>query len=215
MSKTVLITRPNYDQGTTYLFHWSKPVINSAITKGVRVLDLLGRKANRNLFRSYIDKNNPDFIFLNGHGSKSHVAGFENEVLVDLSNCKDLFANKIIYARCCESGAQLGACSVANGARAYIGYSKKFFLLCSSENITRPLTDKIAKLFLDPSNLIPISILKGNSVEIAHRKSISQMLRNVSYSLSSAATDEMKACAPLLLYDIRCQTLHGDKNACI
>lgn len=215
MNRALLITRPNHDPGTNYLFYWSKPIISFASSRDVKVLDLLGPKANLKYLTSYIKKNNPRFLFLNGHGSPESVCGSDNQTLVCLSNCKDLLNDKIVYARCCESAAVLGLFSIKQGASAFIGYSKAFKFYVSSDKITRPLEDEIAGLFLEPSNLIPRTILKGNSVEDAHKKSIKEMIKNLHSTLSSAATSEMRACAPLLFHDIKYQTFHGDKDACL
>lgn len=50
MNNTVLITRPNHDYPTTYLYHWSKLVIDEASSKRMKVLDLDGKKAKNQIF---------------------------------------------------------------------------------------------------------------------------------------------------------------------
>lgn len=54
----ILVTRPNYDFPTTYLYQWSELVIDEAKSKGITVLDLDGKKANKRNFASYISRNN-------------------------------------------------------------------------------------------------------------------------------------------------------------
>ena len=67
MSKALLITRPNYDSATNYLYHWSKKVITEAVKKQIPVYDLNGEKANKSNFQSFLRSKRPRFLFLNGH----------------------------------------------------------------------------------------------------------------------------------------------------
>ncbi len=215
MNNSILITRPNHDFPTTYLYFWSELVIDEAKNKGITVLDLEGKKASKQKFVSYISRNNPHLIFLNGHGSKDSVAGYDNEVLLDEDNCEALLREKIIYARSCEAGAKLGPFSIEKGAAAFIGYNKDFWLIRSKERGTKPLTDPIAKLFLEPSNLVPITLIKGNSTQEAYQKSQENMRRNFSYMISSKSSLEERDAAFFLFSNYTCQVILGDKQACL
>lgn len=208
----ILITRPNYDPGTNYLFYWSRSVIDFAEKRKVRVLDLSSEKANKKDFVSYIRKHNPKLIFFNGHGSQKSVMGQDDEVLVDV-NESPILSGAIIYARSCEAAGKLGPQSVKNGAVAFIGYTKKFTIGYAPEKITRPLEDSVAKLFLEPSNLIPISILKGDSVGNAHLRSQKAMFKNLAFMLSSAASNLQKDAASYLWRNIKYQTVCGNEDA--
>lgn len=209
----ILVTRPNYDFPTTYLYQWSELVIDEAKSKGITVLDLDGKKANKRNFVSYISRNNPRLIFLNGHGSRDCVTGYDNEILLDAGNCEVLLREKIIYARSCEAGARLGPLSVEKGATAFIGYNKDFWLIRSKERQTKPLSDPIAKLFLEPSNLVPITLIKGNNVKDAYNKSQDSMRRNFSYMISSKASQEERDAAFFLYSNYTCQIIRGDEQA--
>lgn len=59
----LLVTRPNHDNPTNYLYYWSKQVIDEANKKKINVLDLAAKKSNRKDFLSYINKHNPKFYF--------------------------------------------------------------------------------------------------------------------------------------------------------
>lgn len=213
MNNSILVTRPNHDYPTTYLNQWSKLVIAEAKSRGIKVLDLDGKKANRQNFVSYINKNNPHLIFLNGHGAKDCVAGYDNEILVGEDNCEVLFKEKIIYARSCEAGAKLGPLCAEKGATTFIGYSKDFWLIRSKEQQTKPLKDSVAKLFLEPSNLVPISLIKDNDTKGAYNKSQDSMRRNFHYMISSKASQEEKDAAFFLYSNYTCQIILGDKQA--
>ncbi|PIU37349.1 hypothetical protein CO005_02985 [Candidatus Roizmanbacteria bacterium CG_4_8_14_3_um_filter_34_9] len=62
---------------------------------------------------------------------------------------------RIIYARSCMAGLRLGKVCVDSGARTFIGYTKNYVLLFLTTKETRPLSDNLSALFLEPSNLIP------------------------------------------------------------
>ena len=95
MSKAQLITRPDHDLITTYLFHWSSFVIKEANKRGFKVLDLRGNKANSQTFSSYIIKHEPIVIFFNANGDADTVAGYENEPLIEAYKNEKLLIKKI------------------------------------------------------------------------------------------------------------------------
>jgi hypothetical protein len=216
MNKTILITRPNHDSTTDYLYHWSKPVIDVANKKRFKVLDLEGKKANRKNFESYLFSNNPDFIFLNGHGSEDKIAGYGNEILVDKESFNSKgFSNKIMYSRSCRSALVLGGIAVKGGMRAFVGYCQDFIFLIDNNYITRPYLDPVAKLFLEPSNLVPTTLIKGHTVKEANLRSKNAMRKVLFRSLSSNASESESKSAPFLLSNMSSQTVHGDDTATI
>ena len=184
MGSVLLLTRPNHDLPTTYLYHWSELVIKEASNKGIKVLDLEGKKANKSQFSSYISKNKPELLFLNGHGAKDCVGGYDNEILLDSSNCEALLKGKILYVRSCEAGAVLGPFSIGKGAAAFIGYSRSYWLIRSISKSTRPLNDSVAKLFLEPSKLFIETIIKNNSVKDSLERSKKKIQENFIKTLS-------------------------------
>lgn len=213
MNKILLVTRPNHDTGTNYLFYWAGEVVLMAQRKCINVLDLSKDKATKKNFDSYIKRNQPKLIFLNGHGNKDSITGFNEEPLISMNNDEHLLNGKIIYARSCDAASELGPSVVQKGALVFIGYIKSYRLGYSPLSITRPLQDKIAELFLTPSNLIPISILKGNSAEHANSNSLKAMWRNFRFMLSSNASPAQRDAARHMWHNIQNQKLLGDVSA--
>lgn len=213
MSKCILITRPNHDLVTNYLYYWCNPVIEKAIEKNFKVLDLSSQKANKKNFESYSKKNVPSFFFLNGHGSPSCITGDQNNPLVEVGINEYIFNNAIVYARSCNVALILGMISIKYGAISFIGYLDKFYLASKSSRDTEPLKDNLAKLFLEPSNLIPISLIKGNTVSLAYEKSQRAMKKNFSHMISTNASNEEKDCAFALFSNIKSQIVFGNKQA--
>ena len=211
MNKSILITRPNHDLATTYLYWWSKKVIDKCQEKEIKYFDLKGKKASKKNFDSYLKRNNPSFIFINGHGSEEVVTGWNNEILLKVGGQLDV-RGRIIYARSCIAGLKLGKVSVDSGAKTFIGYTKNYVLLFLTTKKTRPLSDNLSALFLEPSNLIPISLINGNTVEEADRKSKNLMKKNLREILSSNKSDK-KEIASYLWHDIKYQTVIGNNLA--
>lgn len=209
-SKSILITRPNHDHITNYLYFWVEEVIKLAQRKGFFVYDLRGKKASRKQLESYVQKNKPSFLFLNGHGSAITITGNDDEPLIDLSSS---VLGRVIYARSCDAGQKLGADLVKKGTETFIGYDRKFIFGYTPLKITRPEDDDIAKLFLEPSNLVASTLIKGHTTIEAHNRSKDAMYKNFFRMVSSGATDEERYAARWLWGDIKSQVLIGDENS--
>ncbi len=204
---TVLITRPNDDLTTNHLFYWAGLIVSLAKRKGLTVLDLAGKRANRKNFESYLRKKSPGIIVFNGHGSPSVITGHNQEILVDTKNSSQHLVGALIYARSCKAGQVLGKVLVKKGAKAFIGYARDFVFACDEKYTTKPINDPLAKLFLEPSNLVPIAFIKGNTAQQSHNKSKVAMRKNVRYMLSSEASEKERSSAVWLWSNYTCQKL--------
>lgn len=190
-------------------------MIDEATNKLFQVLDLEERMANKKDLDSYVRRNKPALIFFNGHGSSSTICGYGDEILVEAGKNENILSGAIVYARSCRAATYLGRRCVQEGTVAFVGYKKDYFLGYSQSKLTRPLEDKVAKLFLEPSNLIPSSLLKGNTVGKSFGKSQEAMRRNVRFMNSGLASPSQKDAAPYLWRNVKSQTVRGNKNACI
>jgi len=207
----IIVTRPNHDQTTNYLKVWSKEIINLAKEKQLSLADLVGKKANKKLFLSYLNKNKINLIFFNGHGDDGCVTGYDNLALVSTTDKQKIVCN-LIFSRSCRSGKNLAKYVVKNGTKAFIGYDDDFVFFIDKEKSTKPLQDKTASIFLKPSNLVASSLLKGNSAELADKKSKDMMKRNLSKLLSSKhQADEYMA--KFLYNNLIHQIVKGDPMA--
>ncbi|KKP78437.1 MAG: hypothetical protein A2271_05085 [Candidatus Moranbacteria bacterium RIFOXYA12_FULL_35_19] len=213
MNKLFLITRPNYEITTRYLFAWSGIIVDTAKAKGINVVELRKDKANRKEFESRLTKLKPRLVIINGHGSDTCVTGHDGEVLVEAGQNEDILCSKIVYSLSCNSASCLGAESVKAGALCYIGYKTKFTFFHQNK-ITHPLDDNIAKLFLDPSNQVALSLLKGNRTQDANRKSKELSMKNIRKLLSSASSKESALYAKFLWSNMHNQVCYGDQEVC-
>lgn len=212
---TILITRPRHDEANNYLYHWSQPVIDSIKRKRVRLADLTEDKACNRLLWQYSKKLKPALYFFNGHGSPRIIAGHNDEVLISADDDLAIFGGSVFYSRSCDSAAELGPAAVKKGVKTFVGYIRKFSFGYMSQYSTQPLRDPLAKLFLEPSNLIVTSLVKGNTVYDASRKSLSSMKSNFSRMLSSTATFEERYFSYFLWSNIKNQVVIGEKMTTI
>lgn len=93
--RTILITRPNHDLITTYLYYWSHFIIKEAKNKNIPIFDLSGKKATKKILTSYVIKNTPGFIHFNGHGNSKSITGYNNEILIEANINDKLLSKKL------------------------------------------------------------------------------------------------------------------------
>lgn len=209
----MLITRPEHDDTTHYLSHWSKKAIALAQEKGITVFDLSREKANRDKTEGILKKQEPGLVIFNGHGREDAVGGHKDEPLVIAKQNDALLREKITYAISCRSAKVLGSESIKQGAKAYLGYEEDFIFFYEPKRITEPLTDKTAELFLEPSHEAMLSLIKGNTVEEAERRTKNMFKENIQRLLSSEATKEETSMARYLWWNMKHLIAHGDKTA--
>lgn len=180
MDKGIIITLPRHDDLTEYLSAFSKNVIKEAFDKGIKLKELKDKEATRSEFEKAVVRLNYSMIILNGHGTPSSIKGYKDEILVSMGLNEHLLKEKIVYARSCEAGINLGKSICSNSKNGcFIGYLAPFKFWARNSSAHDPTTDNVAKMFLEPSNLIPISLIKGSNTEEANQKSKRQMLKNM------------------------------------
>lgn len=168
MNRSLLVTRPNHDLTTSYLYHWTSKIITFAQSKLFTVVDLKGAKASRKEFMSRLTKVNCRLVFFNGHGKEEAVAGYNNEILVASNDNVECLSGRIVFARCCSAAKILGPRSLDVGTEAFLGYTEPFVFMYDLRVTSRPLFDETAGLFLEPSNLVVTTLIKGHSASEAH-----------------------------------------------
>lgn len=213
MSRSLLLTRPDYDLPTAYLFHWSAPVIELAKRKHLKITDLAGKKANRADFTGRVEKTDPSLVFFNGHGGEAVVMGQDNEILVSAGDNEDLLQGRIIFARSCSSAKKLGPQSVSVGARSFIGYEEPFVFMIDLQTSTRPCFDETARLFLEPSNQVATTLIKGHTSEEADKRAKQSFKRNIRKLLTGSTTKEDSSAVRFLLWDMNHQVCLGDPDS--
>lgn len=185
----------------------------AAEEKGNKVVDLHKEKANKKEFTGRINKINPSLVLLNGHGDSQSVCGHNNEVLVSAGDNSHLLENRVTYAVACSSAKLLGPEVCEKNNATFIGYDEYFILNLDRNFLTNPLQDKRAERFLEPSNHIGISLLKGHTCKEASDNSKRVFRRHIAALLSSATDPEAIEDAKDLFWNMSHQICLGDQNA--
>lgn len=211
--KHLLISLPSHDTGTHYLSEWSKEIMVEADERGWGVNKMEQIHANRKETESRLSKSKPDFVMLNGHGNEREVYGQSEEAVLDRSNVH-LLSGTITFVRACNCAAVLGEQAKDSGCRAFIGYTKPFWIprvqLCEAT----PLKDPAAKPVLESSNKTALAILKGNSAEAAVQASQTHANKAM-LSLILSEEPYSKASLRALLRNMEALACKGDKTAAI
>lgn len=213
MNITALITQPNHDLTTYYISAWAEKVVQLAKKKDLNIISLKGKRANKTVFTSITQKKSPQLIFLNGHGNSDLVAGQNNEVLVKEGENEIILKGRITYALSCQSAKRLGKAAIKGGASAYIGYQEDFIFYYDREKTTKPLNDTVIKLFLEPSNTMVISLIKGHSSGEAWRNSQRDFKKKITNLVLSQDKVAINTYLPGLIWDMKNQVCLGNNQA--
>ena len=209
----LIVTRPQHDVTTRYISSWAEEIIACAQQKNVDIIDLLKDKANRNELESRIKKLMPKLIFLNGHGSDDSVAGHNNETLVKARENHDLLKGKITYSLSCDSGRVLGPMVAANEDTVYIGYQDEFIFVFDKNYISKPMLDPRAKPFMESSNQLMISLLKGHEASESSNRSKNVFRKKYTELLASTTDVDSLQAAQFLWWNMKNQVCLGNELA--
>ena len=209
MSRAILLTRPEHDDTTHYLSNWSIEFIDLAEKRNFNVYDLKGKKAIRKQVEGHLSSN-PSLVIFNGHGDVNVICGYLNEPLIILGKNEGYLKSKIVYARSCKSAEELGRKSQA---LAYISYKEDLIFFYEPKKITKPLTDETAKMFLEPTNKLVTSLIKGNTVAESQKRSRELYIRTIKGILSSETSNENTSLVKYIWWNLKNQTVIGSENA--
>lgn len=211
----LLVTQPNFDKTTNCISLWSDIVVQLARVKNINVTVLKGKRANRKEFESVNRKIEPRLIFFNGHGEADSIYGQGNETLVKVGQNLECLRGKIVYALACLSGKVLGVESIKDGTKAYIGYQEEFAFYFDENKVTKPTTDTIASMYLEPSNIVVSSLLKGHTVEHAWENSQALFRKKIINLIQSGDKNSINVYLPYLVWDMQNEVCLGNKDATI
>ncbi len=213
-SKIILVTRPRHDSTVEYLSYWAQEIIGCAGKKGMKVIDCKGPKANKKEVCSHLVKQNPRFVLFNGHGTQSSIHGHNDEMLINRSNA-DLCKSQIVHAISCKAAAQLGKdiCSNSNGA--FIGYEQDYWFIKDAQRECTPPKDRFAEPFKEASNIVSVSLIKGNSAFEAFEKSQQKYATLIKEYATSEAAPENRDIRFWLFWDKYFQRIIGNGKAAI
>ena len=186
MQKGLLITCPEHDDATAYLTYFSKEIVDEAIKKSLKNKKVGDKNLNIDDFSEILNKLNYRLIVLNGHGSPNSIFSYKQNIIIQLGKNDYLLKERLIYARSCNAGAKLGPeCMKNTKEGCFIGYNLPFIFYMDSKWTTKPCNDKVARIFLEPSNIVSISIIKGHSAIEAYNNAKKQMIKTINKLMES------------------------------
>jgi len=208
----ILIVRNDYDLITHYMHEWSKPVIEAARSKGIKVDTVDGPHVVTKEVESRINKVNPSFIFLNGHGDDCTFYGHKDQVLINKKN-SCMLKNTLVFSRACNCAKELGRHAVNKDCcSSFIGYEYEFVNVRQTDTEVVPLRDDISKPIWESSNAVPLTLIKGStaeeSVQASHTKATNEMSKLI-FSDEIGAIEVLKA----LIANDDALTYHGNGGA--
>ncbi len=212
--KIFLITTPEHDDAVDYCSKWSQEVIDAAKTKGFSVINLKKEKANRDEFESRIKSAGPDFVVFNGHGVQNEIRGHNDKVLLKTNENDGLMKGRVVYARSCYSLSGLGKSCWKKGAKAFIRYSLPFMFISDPNRSAHPIKDDLAKPFFASSNLIPLTLLKGNTIKDAIARHHEQIDKFIAFWKTQTVMEASMVVA-CLMWNKRSLGFEGDESSTI
>ncbi len=216
MEKSVVITLPDHDIETTYVSRWSETITTEGKRRGLKVMPLISRRANRDVIEGIVAAQDISFFIVNGHGNEDVIYGYGDETLVDRHNVSKF--KRIIYTIACEAARSLGKVAVSKNTKCFIGYTEKFVIIYDHTKTATPLKDELSKPFFDSTNRIPLSIMKGNncaeSVERA-RNAYEEWIVKVRNQVMEEHLPEQEWILRALIWDSMSLKLLGNENSTI
>lgn len=211
----VLFSRPADDVTLNYLHYFSKELVDLSISSGHKTINKEKDRANKNEITSLIKKQKPGLIMFNGHGSPDEICGHKREIIVSSKDNPEILREAITYSLSCASAAVLGRKAVDVGAISFIGYEFDFALGKDPDSEASPRHDKIAKLFLEPSNILFSSLIQGKTVKNSVKNAKNMMMKNVWYLNTTKSFPEAIYYAPFLFGNYLGLIAHGNQEASI
>ncbi len=208
-----LITRPNHDKVTCYLFAWSKNILIEEYPQNIQFLKVEEKDVTKTNVESYLKKQNPRVVLFNGHGNDSLICGFKDQPIIESGKNEELLKDKIVYSLSCSSAKKLGVDAVDKGAETFVGYEQDFVMFTDSDRETTPLRDTVAESFMQPSNHLSISLLKGKTAGEAANRSKEYFQKEIRKYLTGESIEGSEQIVRGLLWDMTNQVVLGNLDA--
>ena len=163
---------------------------------GVKVDFVDGPKVSKKEIVSRIEKLNPSFIFLNGHGDSKIFYGYDGKEAIGICDA-DMFKDKIVFARACNCIEKLGREAVKkHSCTSFIGYEFEFVNVRQTDVELKPREDEISRPIWEVSNTVPIKLMKistaDEAIETSHKKTTKEISKLL-FSKELGATSVLKA----------------------
>ncbi len=140
------------------------------------------------------------------------MVGNDGETLLNVNKNSEILLDKITYALSCQSAKNLGNKVGSYPNTSYIGYKEDFAFVRLEKYGRKPTEDTLAGFFLEPSNAIIVSLLKGHNTNDSFIRGQSEFTKNIQMLLTSKIKTADSSALRFLVWDLKYLTLCGDKN---
>ncbi|MEW5897319.1 MAG: hypothetical protein AB1668_06500 [Nanoarchaeota archaeon] len=210
-----IITIPNYDDATSYLYCYAEELVKFAEERNITLSQLKRPRLRRTILEESITKQKPQLLLFNAHGDEHTIYGDkiegEEEYLIREGKNHQLLTGKLTYARACSAAASLGKTCTEKDS-CFIGYNQPFSFWTDTSRTTTPLKDKVAQLFLQPSNELAMALLRGKSACEAVDTFLNLSKKNLLHLLAKQDEPGAMASAMLLWNNMTAQEVLGNEN---
>ena len=216
MSRILLVSNAHYDNPTKYLTSWFEKIVEAAKKQNdVKIIELKKEQATKKNLIETIEKENPQFVIFNGHGSDDWIGGFDKEILVRCNDNESILSGKIVHSMACKSANILGKRCITLGTKCFIGYKEDFeFWSTHQENKEDQLKDQMAGIFLEPAYEAIIALIEGSNAGEAYKRSQNMYRENILALITSKNTHQSTVVAKSLFSNFQNQVCLGDQVAC-
>lgn len=206
----MVVVNPTHDVPTRYLDMWISQAVDYINSlDDVQAIRLKGDEATADKLLDSISEHNPELVMFNGHGNADAIIGHDSTPLISSTHTiKAQFIGRILHAVVCSAAYRLGQELVDIGAKAFVGYSDKFYFWQHGDDTN----DAGAKLFLEPALEVSKQLCEGNSARSSYVASQKMYARNLKAELSVNGASDVSSA---LEHNIRNHVLLGDGDATI
>jgi len=213
---TILIVSAPFDTPTTYGYHWLKRFSRYASKQGHRIIFL--SMVNLQTLRDALNKYDPRFVILNGHGGSKGLE-VDNRIILGVVDYDpelgkkiyrqnpEWMSGRIVYLFTCNAMKELGFRLIDYGAEAVAGFRDAFIFL--SEENTSPSRDKLAEPFFISLLQLPLHLAAGRNFRFAANAT----RKAFRYYLENAEVEDQGEQAKFLNHDLVNFLAIGDMGA--
>jgi hypothetical protein len=214
---TILIACCPHDTPTVYGYYYLRQLLTPILTgNGFKVVFL--KNANLQNFRYALEKYNPDFVILNGHGGYKAVKGCNENFILGVKTYDPIFEtkifldnahwmrNRIVYLFTCNAGKELALKLVQQGALSVAAYTSSFFFLSEDSH---PPADRKAYPFFNAALQLPVKLAEGYNFAQA----VSATKTAFQHYVEQAEAQGDELTAKYLWHDLSSLVAYGNMNA--
>lgn len=207
MADVALFARPLFDKATSYA-HYYMDLAAEYAARNMRVIDLDGSGATKSNIFATLEREDPIFCYLNGHGNADTYSAQNKEVVMQTCHGDESLIGRVVLLLSCSCGIRLAQSAVSKGATTVFGWTVDFTWIATED----AATDPYAQGFFEAVNAISDALAYGKTTQEAMNLSQATWNKWIDYWTSSV-DPYASACIQWLIHDRDGQKLFGSTSA--